>query len=656
MPASTLQSRPLNRALDVADIEVRRGESGPHKLTFSASSTKPIKRAFGNEILDHAGIRLDRVRAGAVPLLFNHDWDRPIGMVDAARVQDGRLILDAHFFETANAAEVRTMIEGGLRNISIGYRLHKVEKRDDGTYVVRESELYESSVVTVPADASVGIGRGAGDEESPVEIIHYNGDPHVDEEEKRRLIAEAQTRERERIADIRNRCKIGRLDEVFAQHLIEEGVSGDAIAARILDALVERQQANPTRNQNACSALEHANSIERSMQTYERGDRDESGFPALGYGSGDIRGFNDMRAGIIDAVVNMQCGYVKEPSVAARDFCGKSVLELGRHFMAARSGRSVDALRKHSSYATAEDLFLNRSGGHSTSDFPSLLLAGTSRSLRQLYETAPATFWPFVRRVTLPDLRTVDRVAFSNASGLQKINEGGEYHFGTFTEGKKTYGMAKYGGAYSFTLEAIVNNDLGAFERLPRMINQQVRMLQSKITYDMFLENSGAGPTMPDGQPLFHSSHGNLESTPASFEAALTASRVLLRTKLAPDGQNYMDLEPKILLVHPSRETVAEQTISAGTILKTTDRESPVNQWISRLQLIVDPRVSANALYLLTGPEQVDTVEFAELEGEAGPYLQTREGFEVDEWAIKCRYYCGAAWIDHYGAVKHVLT
>ena len=50
-------------------------------------------------------VDMARMEKGAVPLLFNHDWSDPIGMVDAGELRDGRLMVDAHLFATARAKE-----------------------------------------------------------------------------------------------------------------------------------------------------------------------------------------------------------------------------------------------------------------------------------------------------------------------------------------------------------------------------------------------------------------------------------------------------------------------------------------------------------------------------------------------------------------------
>ena len=152
----------------------RAADSGPVQLSFSLSSETPVQRWFGTEVLSHkpGAVRLDRMKAGAAPLLFNHNWDDPVGMIDAARLQDGRLVVDAHLFDTPRAREVASMIDGGLRNVSIGYEiLEMTEDAKRQTFTATDWMPLEGSIVTVPADPSVGLGRAAEETARPVRIV-----------------------------------------------------------------------------------------------------------------------------------------------------------------------------------------------------------------------------------------------------------------------------------------------------------------------------------------------------------------------------------------------------------------------------------------------------------------------------------------------------
>lgn len=162
------------------EIRIVKRESGGTQISFSLTSETPIDRWYGTEILSHekGAIRLDRAKGGAMPLLFNHNWDDPVGMIDGARVEGGRLVVDAHFFDTERAREVAAMVEGGLRNVSAGYQVHAFEEKvKEQLYTAVDWEPLEGSIVSVPADRTVGIGRGAAaGDELPVRLVRIGDD------------------------------------------------------------------------------------------------------------------------------------------------------------------------------------------------------------------------------------------------------------------------------------------------------------------------------------------------------------------------------------------------------------------------------------------------------------------------------------------------
>src|SRR3990167_3528425 len=102
----------FRRVLDTADLVIRK-DGDKKTLSFSASSETPVDRWYGTEVLSHdkKAVRLDRAQRGAMPLLFNHNIDDPVGMITSAKTADGRLMVEATMFSTARAQEVTAMID-----------------------------------------------------------------------------------------------------------------------------------------------------------------------------------------------------------------------------------------------------------------------------------------------------------------------------------------------------------------------------------------------------------------------------------------------------------------------------------------------------------------------------------------------------------------
>ena len=141
--------------------------SDDRTVTLAFSSDVPYERTFGMEILGHRSqeIRLDRLESGA-NLLVNHDPNDVIGVVDSVTVDEGDGLARAvvRFGRSARAEEIyQDVLDGIRRSVSVGYVVHKFEevKGQGQTKVFRavDWEPFEISIVSIPADISVGVGR-----------------------------------------------------------------------------------------------------------------------------------------------------------------------------------------------------------------------------------------------------------------------------------------------------------------------------------------------------------------------------------------------------------------------------------------------------------------------------------------------------------------
>lgn len=270
MEETVKQKGLLVRAVHATMVE-RAVKDGKTTLTFPASSEEPVERWYGTEVLSHdkGAVRLERARQKAMPLLFNHDVNDPIGMITGARVQDSRLVVDAEMFETARAKEVLMMIDGGLRNVSLAYRVNVIEEtKKTESYRVTDWEPYEVSVVTVPADPTVGIGRSETEYEvrmvrasskevrvmdpvttpalpaaAPVAPVAPVIPSSVVLEDQQRASALAYEKDRKR--GIENLCKMAKLDEKYRDMWVGQGLSLDQVSDEVLRVLEERGKANP---------------------------------------------------------------------------------------------------------------------------------------------------------------------------------------------------------------------------------------------------------------------------------------------------------------------------------------------------------------------------------------------------------------------------
>lgn len=158
------------------DGEEELGEVGENSYEVSLSSEAPVDRWYGQEILDHDSASVDLARASqGLNLLFNHDADRPIGRLENIAVKDGKLQAQMRFYSTPDAQNIRTMVDEGMREMSIGYSIDSYEvtpgKADaPSEYRATRWTPLEGSIVSVPADDTVGVGRSANGVKYPVQV------------------------------------------------------------------------------------------------------------------------------------------------------------------------------------------------------------------------------------------------------------------------------------------------------------------------------------------------------------------------------------------------------------------------------------------------------------------------------------------------------
>lgn len=155
------------------------------RFTLSFSSEEPYNRWFGPEILDHSEGAVDLTRLTDIGVvLFNHNRDRVLGKVTKAWIEDNRGYAEIEFDTDEQAELIRQKVESGtLKGVSVGYRVDSWEEvmpgkqSADGKYtgpcsIARRWAPYEISIVSVPADATVGVGRELEDPASDTRSVY----------------------------------------------------------------------------------------------------------------------------------------------------------------------------------------------------------------------------------------------------------------------------------------------------------------------------------------------------------------------------------------------------------------------------------------------------------------------------------------------------
>lgn len=279
-------------------LDAERVDSDSRTIELSFSSEEKVPRSYGIEVLDHrsTSARMERMNSGA-PVLFNHNLDDPIGVVERAEIRNKRGYATVRFAKNARGEEIFGMVKDRiLRNVSFMYRIFEIEGDDDNFRVV-DWEPMEISIVTVPADQTVGVGRSAELAELPVRKVSQPAVTAISSEQKMAdgqnaaagtnadnkddpLVLAPQQMEEQRKKAITTLCQINKLDERYARYWIQSGASMDKIADDMLKVMEERGRENPqSPAQLGLSTKERQNySILRAVNAVLDNDWRDAGF------------------------------------------------------------------------------------------------------------------------------------------------------------------------------------------------------------------------------------------------------------------------------------------------------------------------------------------------------------------------------------------
>lgn len=322
-----------------------------------------------------------------------------------------------------------------------------------------------------------------------------------------------------------------------------------------------------------------------------------------------------------------------QPSGAARQFVGMTMPDLMREVLR-RNGVSTMGLSAGSLY--------ERAGLMSTSDFPQILANTTGRVMRAAYNRPSSGIRTLARATTNPDFRPKSNLVIDTGDTLEKIGEHGEFKAGKLVEAGESFKLDTFGRKYGITRQAIVNDDLGAFN-FGRFLGLAAQNFESQYLVNLLQSNSGVGPNMADGNPLHHTSHANVSASGAApAENTLSAGRLAMRKQTGPGG-SLITVTPRFLLIPSELETASEKLLTAIQAAQTSD----VNPF-SKLSLVVEPRLTSATRWWLVATD-VDGLEYGHLEGEPGPQIATQIGFDVDGIEYRVRLDYGAGWADFRG-------
>lgn len=608
--------------IDNVDIDSRTVE-------LSFSSETPYGRWFGDEILchDEECINLERFNNGLGTALFNHDRDAVVGHVEKAWIENNRGKALVRFDEDEQSDTIFQKVQSGtLKGVSVGYMVNRYEVLEDKdtkstngrfngpAYVVTDWEPLEISIVSVPADPTVGVGRSAEeihtsidtqedntrmDQEKNLEVQEVKSEP-VETGLTQEDLQKAMEQERKRTSEITALFRA--FDVEGADEAIVMGVSVDEARAMVMDQL-------RARNKGVSVTMGEAES-------------------------------DKFRAAAQDAVLMAAGIPVADAAPGANELRGHSMVELAR-----------EALQREGLKANfGDNMELARQAINSTSTFPAIMSNLANKSVMVGFNEAETTYQIWAGKGSNRDFKEAARVALSEAGNLELVPEGGQFQQDFLGEASARTKVATYGKLFSLTRQAIINDDLGLFSKIATKYGSAAKRLVNKMVYAQLTGNV----KMQDNIALFDTKHGNVAGTGEALSVKAIAKAITaMRRQKDITGEATLNITPKYLVVPPELEVTAYQIVNSTAAVDDVN-SGVVNPYKGRFVVVADAELTdPDAWYLVADASQHDTIEVTYLNGVETPRLETRQGFDVDGIEYKVAFDCGVSALDFRGVFKN---
>ena len=658
------------------EISAAQGAGGKHTVAGLAYGGGKM-RLFGWShpvVVDLSGMTVPE----SVPLLANHE-NHTLGRVGLvrAKVADGHLAMTGEIVAAGELAEaiVAQGKAGADWQLSIGAEVEAAElvqqgkrkvngvEHDAPFYHVTKSTLREVSVVAVGADRSTHMkvtaklelkgnsimepenkGTGAGEQktETPAAPATPNAataaakpaeppktvtagatveKPAAPMPDAKAIAADAIKAERERVAMIKAVCG-GEFADIEAK-AIAEGWDRNAVNEAVLKAYREKQPTTSAPTVTVKTSGMTAKTLEAALS---------------------------LRAGIDGDTLAKEMG--EETVEAAMKDSDIPLSGLLAECMKLE-GMAVPRTFDNTSIKAA----------FSTVSLPGILSNVAQKKLLQAYRAQPIIATRLCTSADLSDFKENERFRLTDIGDLKPVGADGEIKDGGVSEEKAVNQLDTYAKKFCLTRKMIINDDLGAFLKVPTAMGNRAARLVDQLFFTRLLAN----PTMTDGKPLFSTNHRNLltgANSALSADSLKKAIKAFLDQTDA-DGQP-ISVEPSILLVPTALKFLAVELTRGAALMMSGGAEQTIRPTLNvlaeeNLSIVSSPYLSNakyagasdTAWYLFGKPGTVDTFEIGYLKGKRTPTVE-RGDLDFNVLGIWFRVYfdVGIREQDHRGMLK----
>jgi len=592
-------------------------------------------------VVNAEAVDMSRLQNGAPVLDAHRRWslDGVIGVVERAWIEGDKGKATIRFPAKglrAESDEILGLIRDRIiQNVSVGYATSKAEWDRKGEVPIRRAvrwQPHEISFVPVGADAGAGTRAGLhaceiSEKETTMPLDNNRDSPGTDPApgtqatpqptpqpapatpaavDEAAIRGAAVAAERTRAATIRSRMRAAGLPDDVADRHVASGLTVENLNPVITDELAARGTGQPIRTPP--NGLDETETV---------------------------------RAGVAEAILNRYNATLFPLTDKGRPWRGMRGMEIGRELLHIKG----EITRGLAPMQLAERAL------HTTSDFPLIIANVANKTLQAGYAAEVRTFLPFCTRNDLPDFKLTQSTMLGEGSDLDLVPESGEFTSGTVGEGAESWQLLTYGKIIGFTRQLLINDDMGAFTRVPYMFGQAGARKENDIVWGILTANAN----MSDGVALFAAGHTNLQTGGGSVLAlaSLATMRTNLRKMKGLDSKQTLNLVLRYIMIPAILETALEQILSP--LLYASQTSNTVPAFYRGLQPIVEARLDASsttAFYGACDPGQMPTIDYGYLQGQEGVFLETKEGWRVDGVEVKVRHDFGAKAVNHRGLQK----
>lgn len=299
---------------------------------------------------------------------------------------------------------------------------------------------------------------------------------------------------------------------------------------------------------------------------------------------------------------------------------------------------------------------VGEAGAHTTSDFGNLMANIADKAMLKGWEETEETFERWTSRGEASDFKSFKRAGIGEFPDLDVIGEDGEYQYGKMTDYGLLSALLTYGKLFHISRQAIINDDLGAFTRVPNKMGRAARRKLGTLAYNILFANAA----LADNITLFHANHGNELTAAAPTVAAISAMRTAMATQSDPDGNvEALNIDLKYILCGKNQEDAFSVIQNSEFDHDGTALGKP-NSQRNRFETVADARIDNTATpfywFGAADPGMHDTVEMTYLNGNDTPFLDQHEHWTVDGTSFKVRIDAVATALDFRALARNKYT